>query len=307
MKLKKLLILFATLLWFDTALAQDVEIPTDVVDSGVTTYAAEDKAESDNQSLNSGDITKASESSEEATTKALNQELTGLSENTTDIVDSEMKQEPDSETIPQIQVPQIGWNTGFTFYLGVGPAIDMYNHDYGYAARVGLDFHLVYFGLGLEVAWNTLWGTTGRKSDFLQKAYRKSNTSFLVFMNGYIPVSDYVIFSLGGGIGLGRKYETVFAEKKVKDEGISWQSRLQAGIIIRLDNDMTIGLNFAFDFANYIFAERKSTLINPASDIAGGLLLSFGYLSVATHDDMDSDEYKMLHPESHSSHYDDDD
>ncbi len=185
----------------------------------------------------------------------------------------------------------VGWNEGFKFYFGLGPVLDMEEIEFGYTARLGLDVHLDYFGIGLEVTWSMIWGTNAQKvTDLFNKAYRKTNSSFILMLNGYIPVNDHFIFSLGGGAGLGRRYVTVFADDKVKDSGISWLARAQVGFIWRCDNDLTISVDFAFDFGNYVLASKHPSLIGLGTDNTFGLALGLGYLAVLSHEEIDCDD-----------------
>lgn len=221
----------------------------------------------------------------------------GEAQKTGDLAHSEDKNalvvEPETqETIDNSLVRNsnyIGWNTGFKFYFGLGPALDMKEIEFGYSARLGLDVHINYFGIGLEVTWYMIWGTNAQKvSELFSKAYRKTNSSFILILNGYIPVNDNFLFSLGGGAGLGRRYVTVYADDKVRDSGVSWLARAQVGFVWRCDNDLFIAIDFAFDFGNFLIKSKHPSLIGLGTDNAFGLALGLGYQAVFSHEKHES-------------------
>ena len=169
---------------------------------------------------------------------------------------------------------------GFKFYLGVGPASDLRDYGVGYSARVGVDMHHKYFGIGLEVAWNMIWATKGAKrSDMLEMAYRTTNCGLLLLLNGYIPINNHMIISLGAGIGIGKKSEIIFSDYDISEDNASWLARAQAGLIWHFDNNIILGADIEFNFGNYIHSSKEYFRWSDTEwDSSIGLVFTFGYL-----------------------------
>lgn len=199
------------------------------------------------------------------------------------------------------QYSYVGWNTGFKFYLGLGPSLDLVDKAMGYSARLGFDVHLQYFGIGLEVAWNMIWALrSARRGDCLDMAYRTTNTSFLLIGNGYIPINNNFIISLGAGVGIGKRYELIYSDADFREDGTSWSARLQVGVVWRADNDTFYELTFPFDFGNFVAIDNSNFRWSDlAQDIAFGLVFVFGY-QAAHHE-------KCNYGCGGSGHWDDDD
>ena len=172
------------------------------------------------------------------------------------------------------------FGSGFKFYLGVGPAGDLRDYGAGYSARVGVDMHHKYFGIGLEVAWNMIWATKGAKrSDMLEMAYRTTNAGLLFLLNGYIPINHHIIISLGVGIGIGQKSEVVFSDYDINERDTSWLARTQAGLIWHFDNNIILGADIEFNFGNYLTPSKSNFYWSDAEwDSSMGLVFTFGYL-----------------------------
>ncbi len=172
----------------------------------------------------------------------------------------------------------------FEIYTGVGPAFDLRDPAYGYSAKIGMGFHDQYFGVGVEVSWNTLWSACGTKrSDHNDTAYRATNSGVMIMMHGFVPLgygfipgTDQLSVKLGAGLGLGWRYESIFSDidKKVSDG--SWLARLQAGVVWRFDNGFTVGADMEFNFGNYVYTD-KNYWSDDVTDISLGLVLTVSH------------------------------
>ncbi|MBO4349955.1 MAG: hypothetical protein J6A01_03290 [Proteobacteria bacterium] len=180
----------------------------------------------------------------------------------------------------EVAAQEFQFGPGYKFYLGTGPASDLRDYGVGYSARVGVDMHYTYFGIGLEVAWNMIWATKGAKrSDMLDMAYRTTNCGLLLLLNGYIPVNQHVIISLGAGAGLGKKSEIVFSDYDIREDDASWLARVQAGLIWHFDNNIILGADIEFNFGNYLYSSKDSFRWSDTEwDSSMGLVFTLGYL-----------------------------
>lgn len=169
------------------------------------------------------------------------------------------------------------WGKGFDLYLGVGPAIDLRDPAAGYSARIGLDVHSRYVGIGLEVTVNMLWATNGSKrSDHNDTAYRATNSGLLLIGRGYIPTSDHLVLSLGAAIGVGKRYEKIFSDRRWKIDDSSWLARLQIGGLWLFDNNLSLGLDFEFNFGNY-FSYKEKYWSDCEYDASLGIVINLNY------------------------------
>lgn len=175
-----------------------------------------------------------------------------------------------------------GWTTGIGFNLGIGPAIDMLDPCLGYSARVGLDLHAKYWGIGLEVTWNTVWSTASpsrpnHRRDFADKT---SNSGLMLLIHGYLPTSDYFVMSLGAGIGLGARYEDFSDNPEEKRTSgmmdASWLARVQTGAKWLVTDCLTLGFDLELNLGNY-WSKLPRWNSDDKLDISVGAILTFSY------------------------------
>ncbi len=178
---------------------------------------------------------------------------------------------------PEIPVPDEIWKAGIGVYFGIGPAFDLRDPAAGYSARVGLNVHGKYFGIGLDATWNMLWATEpAARSDNQDMAYLVTSSGLLLMLNGYIPATKQFIFKLGAGAGVGRRYELIFSDEGRNDSGTSWLARLEAGAFYIFENHITLGLDLEFNFNNYTEQDYR-WWSDCETDISLGVVLSLGY------------------------------
>lgn len=169
------------------------------------------------------------------------------------------------------------WKSGFDLYLGIGPAFDLRDPAAGYSARVGLDYHGRYLGIGLDVTWNMLWATEpATRADNQDMSYRVTSSGLLLFLNGYIPATRQFIVKLGGGIGVGRRYEIIFSNNDREESGSSWLARVQAGGFYLFENHITLGFDLELNFNNYTYAYER-WWSDCEIDVSLGVVLTFSY------------------------------
>ena len=174
-------------------------------------------------------------------------------------------------------IAESGWRDGMGFYAGIGSASDLLDAANGYSARIGLDVHWKYIGIGLEVTWNMLWASDSTKrADHRDVATRTTNSGLLGMVHGYIPISNHFVATLGAGLGLGQRYELIFSDYDIKESDTSWLARLQGGVFWLFDNHLTLGLDLEFNFGGY--TEPKGVWwSDKENDISLGLALTVSY------------------------------
>ena len=180
------------------------------------------------------------------------------------------------------QPPQKGWRSGASLYAGVGPAFDLLDDATGYSSRIGFDGHWTYIGIGLEVTWNMIWAKEGTKrSDHNDVAYRTTNSGIMAMVHGFIPPTDHLVIKLGAGIGLGVRYEITFSDEKnnewVNSTDSSWLARLQAGVLWLFDSNLTVGVDFEFNFGGYV-EPVDLWWSDKEDDTSFGLVFNFSYV-----------------------------
>ena len=184
----------------------------------------------------------------------------------------------DNEESDEIAPQSTGWRQGVGLYLGIGPAFDLRDPAAGYSARIGVDLRFSkYVSIGFEVTWNMLWATVSTKhTDIEDVDYRNTNSGFSLMLHGYIPATEHFIVTLGGGVGLGRRYEIAFSDIKSNADGPSWLARLQVGGMWLFDNQLTVGLDLESNFGNYI-STRGMWWSDTSDEISLGLVCSISY------------------------------
>lgn len=175
-----------------------------------------------------------------------------------------------------------GWKMGIGVNLGVGPAIDLLDPCYGYSARIGANLHDKYWGIGLEVTWNTVWSTAsaGGRNHRHTFADKTSNSGLLLTVSGYLPTSNHFVISLTAGAGLGVRYENFSAApRKDRTTGTmdpSWLVRVQTGAMWLVTDNFTIGFDMEVNFGNY-WSELPRWSSDDKLDISLGAILTFSY------------------------------
>ena len=196
------------------------------------------------------------------------------------------------------------WGKGISIRAGVGPAMDLLDPCVGYSARIGFDIHDKYWGVGLDVAWNTVWSTAegSRPNHRIDFADKTSNSGLMLIAHGYLPTSDHFIISLGAGIGFGARYEdfTDNAEgprhldewsdtyksnhenKSIEDYrksgmmDVSWLARFDVGAMWLVTDNLTIGFDMELNLGNY-WSELPRWNSDDEMDISLGAILTFSY------------------------------
>ena len=170
------------------------------------------------------------------------------------------------------------WGKGFGLFFGIGPAIDLRDPAVGYSSRIGIDVHAEYWGLGLEVTWNSIWmAESARRIDNQDAAYKVTNSGLLLSLDGYAPINNHFIFKGGGAIGVGRRYETIFSDyPNLRESGSSWLARLRAGAFYIFDSHFTVGLDIEFNLGNYTDDEYK-WWSDGKMDVSLGIILHASY------------------------------
>ena len=188
-----------------------------------------------------------------------------------------------SDEYETIVVPyETGWRPAFSVKAGVGPAIDLRDPCFGYSARFGIDFHAKYWGVGLEVTWNTVWSNASPSRPYLRRDFadKTSNSGLIVLGHGYLPTSDRFILSLGAGIGLGARYEDFSdnpeEKRNAKMMDASWLARIQTGALWLVTDNFTVGFDIEFNFGNYL-SELPRWNSDDALDISLAGILTFSY------------------------------
>lgn len=172
---------------------------------------------------------------------------------------------------------ETGWRSGIGFLGGIGPAFDLQDSAAGYSARLGLDLHWKYLGLGIEVTWNTLWATVDTKrAAHRNVSYRTTNSGILLIAHGYIPTTDTFVITLGAGVGLGQRYEKIFSNEEIEEEDSSWLARLETGGLWLFDNNLTLGLAIELNFGGYP-DPREVWWSDRKDDISLGLVVTISY------------------------------
>ncbi|MBO4349558.1 MAG: hypothetical protein J6A01_01245 [Proteobacteria bacterium] len=187
----------------------------------------------------------------------------------------------DSEDIT-VSVYESGWTTGLGINLGLGPAIDLLDPCSGYSARIGLDIHAKYWGIGLEVTWNTVWSTASASRPFHRHDFadETSNSGLMLLVKGFLPTSDSFVMSLGAGIGLGARYED-FSDnpEDVHTSSMmdaSWLARFQTGAMWLVADCLTLGFDLELNLGNY-WSKLPRWNSDDKLDISLGAILTFSY------------------------------
>lgn len=175
-----------------------------------------------------------------------------------------------------------GWKLGLGINLGVGPAMDMLDPCFGYSARMGIDIHAEYWGVGFEVTWNTVWTTASpsrpnHRRDFADET---SNSGVILIVHGYLPTSKHMVMSLGAGIGLGVRYED-FSDSPEEERTAhmmdgSWLARFQTGAKWLMTDCFTLGFDLELNLGNY-WSELSRWNSDDKMDISLGAILTFSY------------------------------
>ncbi len=183
-----------------------------------------------------------------------------------------------------------GWGPGIAVNVGVGPAVDLRDPCYGYSARVGAEYHDRYWGLGLEVTWNTLWSTAPASRPYHRHGFadKTSNSGLMLLVHGYLPTSKRFIISLGAGIGLGARYENFSDAPEIDRTTLSmdpsWLARFETGAtwivshFFAASDYLAIGFNLELNLGNY-WSELPRWETDDEMDISLGAILTFSYQS----------------------------
>ncbi len=182
-----------------------------------------------------------------------------------------------------IPARQYGWGQALAVYVGVGPAADMLDPCYGYSARIGVEYHEKYWGIGLEVTWNTVWSTASgsrpnHRRDFADKT---SNSGIMLFGHGYLPTSERFVLSLGAGIGfVGARYEDFSDNPEEKRTSSmmdgSWLAQFQTGAMWLVTDHITLGFDLELNLGNY-WSELPRWNSDDEMDISLGAIFTFSY------------------------------